>query len=117
MSHIATTTSQSAVQSAVQAALLQDPRAGQLSPIELSAMIHALSTQVQLHGISAQQVVSNIHYATSTQPGGNDGTQDVCATNASFLCFVSPGVALVASLGLCALVIAILIAAIRLHRS
>lgn len=115
---ISTTTASTDLQQAIQAAILQDPRAAQLTPVQLSAMVHALSAQAQIHGVTAQQVISSIQYATNTAAQGmQQGQEDICARNTNFLCFIDPQSAIIASVGLCLLVLAILVAALRLHRA
>ncbi len=120
MASVSTSSASSAdLQSAIQAAILQDPRAGALTPVQLSAMVHALSAQAQLHGMTAQQVVRYIRYASSTAQTSvqEQAPGDICSISANFLCFISPQAAIIASLGLCALVLTIILTALRLHHT
>ena len=79
--HAQTATSSSDLRATVEAALLSDPRSGDMSPAQFDAMVDALTKQVERQGMNAQ----DIGWRPQAQPGA---AESACGSLPSFFCNV-----------------------------
>ena len=82
----AQTTSSSALDATIRAAIMQDPRSASLSAAQINAMVSALSAQAQTKGLTAQNIAYRPGTPGISVPGATTNTptvSDPCSLSSS----------------------------------